>query len=363
MSSEANAYEVQRQQLIARNRARLEALGISSAATALQSRAAKPAPKPKKAKLKKAPVSHEPSRHSARLHPDAADGSEEASELALCIVNGMCPRCGKYVDVGHKKHLEHCLGSRKRKQGVTLGHVEIEGLDELEAEEEEQMQDNAVDADTKPAKKTKPARSQAEKLKELELSGLVDFDEHHARFAVIGSTGSHYNVELKDPAPTCQCVDYRIRKRICKHQKLVLLQLGIPDKPQDWHQAVSTKLDKLAQAEPAERESLLGETEYDPEYEERPAKQSKASKAVTNRGKSVRIAASRNAGKEQDDDVNDGDDNAQEGHPQKDKIDHSLDTSHQASNDTKDVKQESENSKGGLSPAGLAWPKRPPRRK
>jgi len=55
------------------------------------------------------------------------------------------------------------------------------------------------------------------------------------RFAVIGSTGSHYNVELKDPAPTCQCVDYRIRKRICKHQKLVLLQLGIPDKPQDWH--------------------------------------------------------------------------------------------------------------------------------
>lgn len=128
-------------------------------------------------------------------------------------------------------------------------------------------------------------------------------------------------------------------------------------------QAVSTKLDKLAQAEPAERESLLGETEYDPEYEERPAKQSKASKAVTNRGKSVRIAASRNAGKEQDDDVNDGDDNAQEGHPQKDKIDHSLDTSHQASNDTKDVKQESENSKGGLSPAGLAWPKRPPRRK
>ena len=42
-------------------------------------------------------------------------------------------------------------------------------------------------------------------------------------------------MELKDPAPTCQCVDYRIRKRICKHQKLVLLQLGIPDAPQDWY--------------------------------------------------------------------------------------------------------------------------------
>ena len=58
---------------------------------------------------------------------------------------------------------------------------------------------------------------------------------YRRRFAVIGSTGSHYNVELKDPAPSCQCVDYRIRKRICKHQKLVLLQLGIPDAPQDWY--------------------------------------------------------------------------------------------------------------------------------
>lgn len=41
----------------------------------------------------------------------------------------------QYVDVGHKKHLEHCSGSRKRKQEASLGHVEIEGLDELEAEE------------------------------------------------------------------------------------------------------------------------------------------------------------------------------------------------------------------------------------
>ena len=57
----------------------------------------------------------------------------------------------QYVDVGHKKHLEHCSGSRKRKQEATVGHVEIEGLDELEAEEE-RMYGEAEDAETRPAK-------------------------------------------------------------------------------------------------------------------------------------------------------------------------------------------------------------------
>lgn len=42
----------------------------------------------------------------------------------------------QYVDMGHKKHLERCSGSRKRQQADTCGHVEIEGLDALEAEEE-----------------------------------------------------------------------------------------------------------------------------------------------------------------------------------------------------------------------------------
>lgn len=37
---------------------------------------------------------------------------------------------------GHKRHLEHCTG-HKRKQDT--GTVEIEGLDELEAEEEERL--------------------------------------------------------------------------------------------------------------------------------------------------------------------------------------------------------------------------------
>ena len=57
----------------------------------------------------------------------------------------------QYVDVGHKKHLEHCSSSKKRKQADSSGHVEIEGLDELEAEEEEQLHSSS-EADAKPAK-------------------------------------------------------------------------------------------------------------------------------------------------------------------------------------------------------------------
>ena len=57
------------------------------------------------------------------------------------------------MDVGHKKHLEHCSGSRARKQQEdALGHVEIEGLEELEAAEEQNMDGNKEDLDTRPAK-------------------------------------------------------------------------------------------------------------------------------------------------------------------------------------------------------------------
>ena len=42
--------------------------------------------------------------------------------------------------------------------------------------------------------KSKPSKGQAEKLKQLELSGLVDFDKSHARyftFVAIMSTGDN----------------------------------------------------------------------------------------------------------------------------------------------------------------------------
>ncbi len=59
------------------------------------------------------------------------------------------------LDVGHKRHLEQCKGSRKRKQNEGSGHVEIEGLAELEAEEEARSAGSAEeqgDADVKPKK-------------------------------------------------------------------------------------------------------------------------------------------------------------------------------------------------------------------
>ena len=56
------------------------------------------------------------------------------------------------------------------------------------------------------------------------------------RFVVIGSTGNHYTVIVSDAARKCQCMDCRIRKRDCKHIKLILNSLGIADSPTQWRQ-------------------------------------------------------------------------------------------------------------------------------
>jgi hypothetical protein len=51
-----------------------------------------------------------------------------------------------------------------------------------------------------------------QKLKELELNGLVDFRPgEEAKFVVLGSTGNHYTITLTDDKQTCQCIDHRIR--------------------------------------------------------------------------------------------------------------------------------------------------------
>lgn len=119
-------------------------------------------------------------------------------------------------------------------------------------------------------------------------------------------------------------------------------------------QAVSSKLDEMAQAEPTERQSHLGETEHDHDYEEPPAKSSKSSKPAYKRGKSGRI--SKSAGKQQ------ADNQAQEGESAEDN-DSSGGSHMEQDNDRKNVAQKSSASRDGLSPAGLAWPKRPPRDK
>ncbi|KAL0052138.1 hypothetical protein WJX82_008461 [Trebouxia sp. C0006] len=158
-----------------------------------------------------------PVRRSFRLNPQTiaeVAASEEPSELALFMVTGTCPRCGKYQDSGHKAHLE-------RKQ----------------------------------------CKSRADKLLELKIAGLMDFTFDHARFVVIGSTGSQYIVELKDRNRTCECPDFVYRHRFCKHLWLIFMYLGMFERHQrqDWHQAVSAKLSELTQTARSKEELHLVE--------------------------------------------------------------------------------------------------------
>lgn len=53
---------------------------------------------------------------------------------------------------------------------------------------------------------------------------------------MLGSTGKHYTVTLEDERQACECADYRFRRHHCKHLRLVLQQLGIPDSPETWHE-------------------------------------------------------------------------------------------------------------------------------
>lgn len=52
------------------------------------------------------------------------------------VVTQRCYLCLQVLTAGHKKHLEHCTGHKRKR---VTGTVEIEGLDELEAEEEERL--------------------------------------------------------------------------------------------------------------------------------------------------------------------------------------------------------------------------------
>lgn len=49
---------------------------------------------------------------------------------------------------------------------------------------------------------------------------------------MVGSTGKHYTVTLKDDGPSCQCMDFRTRKRQCKHITKILQSIGASDASQ-----------------------------------------------------------------------------------------------------------------------------------
>ncbi|GBF98448.1 hypothetical protein Rsub_11093 [Raphidocelis subcapitata] len=242
--------ELQRAQLIARNRERLIALGLPEAVSGLRSvLPQKPARKPRPPHAK-APAPSEPTRRSSRVEEKEAQaqahaearaaaaegrlpaGVEEGTELADFIQKGECPRCGAEssdYDL-QQHHLAACRGPP-------------------EPPTEEQLR--------------KKAKTEVERMKELELGGLVDYvidgegpgARARATFIVVGSRGNHYAIKLDSEPPedgkkrSCECPDHRIRKRDCKHIKLVMQQLGVGGALDSWPEALSQQVSEVAGAD------------------------------------------------------------------------------------------------------------------
>ncbi|GMH34300.1 hypothetical protein BSKO_02134 [Bryopsis sp. KO-2023] len=216
-----NEFEAERERLIARNRALLEQLGISTAAEKLAEtiKKSRPAKKPRTTPKPKKTASSQPSRRSSRLAKSAGEDQsaleeDPASQFTKFVIDGECPKCARVVTRGHKRHLESCQGRPENT------------ADEIPLTEEEIAEQDRVQSER-----------DATKIRELELSGLIEYTEDAAKFAIIGSTGKHYVVTLSEARQTCQCMDFRIRKRACKHIKLVLKQLAIEEDPKAWKEA------------------------------------------------------------------------------------------------------------------------------
>lgn len=128
----------------------------------------------------------------------------EAAELATFIIDGECPKCGKVITRGHKKHLAVCTG--KPAYDPTLAE-----LIELEVGKMER---------------------QEQKLAELEVGGLIELDEDKVVFMVVGSTGA--DVQLASPplpaAPALATAACRCHCHCCNrlHAAKRLTTLGTP---------------------------------------------------------------------------------------------------------------------------------------
>mmetsp|Transcript_2304 Transcript_2304/g.4688 ORF Transcript_2304/g.4688 Transcript_2304/m.4688 type:complete len:233 (-) Transcript_2304:289-987(-) len=223
-------YELERERLIARNRERLQELGIPGAASRLKpavsssisrSNNHKPAkPKPKRKAI--ADPLDNPTRRSTRLRAQSEPNSEiaGADELGQLIVDGLCPRCGLEMRASGS-NLEKCT------QHLAL----CTGLKEVYRP---------------PISNSKTHRSWEERIAELELNGIVEFTDELATFVVVGSTGKHYQVSLSAENQTCQCIDHRIRRHACKHIRLILEKIGLDVTTADqWHSAVDSHFKKM----------------------------------------------------------------------------------------------------------------------
>ena len=83
-------------------------------------------------------------------------------------------------------------------------------------------------------------RSMEERMQELQMGSLVDLSEAAAMWIVLGSTKKPYKVSIGDldhkgsaacavsgVRSKCQCMDFRLRKRDCKHITLLKTTLGL----------------------------------------------------------------------------------------------------------------------------------------
>lgn len=111
----------------------------------------------------------------------------------------------------------------------------------------------------------------------------------------------------------------------------------------------------MMQAEPTDRQLPLGEAEVDTDHAEPAAESSKPAKPVTTHGKAAHSTTGgrKSSRQHRDKEMSKGD------------SENSGDSDVQAGQEEglQDTAHESVASRGGLSPAGLAWPKRPPRGK
>ncbi|EFN57723.1 expressed protein [Chlorella variabilis] len=237
--------ELARAAIIQRNRERLLALGIPSLRAELEGGSGKGAKKKKArkedaAKLRvkrEAGAEEHPSRRSTRLqeaqeHPKTKEESASEKfdrELGEFVVEGKCPRCGRVMERGHRQHLQSCTG--KPRAGAAAPRPYDAALEELSQEE----------------RKDAHARLLA-RMKHLHLDGLTELSATEAKFAVLGSTGNHYTVTLKDgDKHSCGCLDFRFRRHFCKHICLVLTGLGRLDRPTEWRDAVEERMAELVQ--------------------------------------------------------------------------------------------------------------------
>ncbi|KAI3438626.1 hypothetical protein D9Q98_001048 [Chlorella vulgaris] len=225
-----------------RNRQRLMSLGIPALKRELEemgSRAAVPREVKKRQRVK--PKGHiQPTRHSTRLQKAKEQPKESASErfereLGEFVVSEQCPRCGRVLQRGHRRHLQACPGALQERPAAAAARAEPRprdaAMEDLDAEERQDQH-----------------RRLLARMSQLHLEGITELSEIAAKFVVLGSARNHYTVTLTDPSHTCTCPDYRFRRHDCKHISLCLQQLGVFETPhREWKAAVEARMSELVQ--------------------------------------------------------------------------------------------------------------------